>query len=91
MPRVEVADLIIDDSIEAKLRRKRPPLTGNEVREVAMWSPDAVTRWHTDQRHGRRLIVRGKTYGGRKIIAYLLPLDEAERIFKLKTARVERA
>jgi hypothetical protein len=88
--RIDVAELLIDESIEAKLRRKRPPLTGAEVEEVAVWSRDAITRWHTDPRHGRRLIVRGATYEGRKIIAYLIPVDEIERIFKLKTARIER-
>jgi hypothetical protein len=89
--RVGVAELRIDDSIEAKLRGKSPPLTGGEVREVVLWSRDATTRWDADAKHGRRLIVRGTTYQGRKIIAYLMPLSEAEGIFKLKTARVERA
>jgi hypothetical protein len=89
--RVDVADLIIDESIEAKINGKKPPLTGREVREVVLWAQDAVTRWDDDAKHGRRLIVRGTTYQGRKIIAYLMPLDEGSKIFKLKTAWIELA
>jgi hypothetical protein len=88
--RVYVAELIIDESIESKLRGKDPPLTGTEVEEVVLWSPGSVTRWHNHPDHGRRLIVRGTTYQDRKIIAYLMPLNEAEASFKLKTAWVER-
>jgi hypothetical protein len=91
VPRVYVADLLIDDSIEAKLHRKSPPLTGGEVREVVLWSRDATTRWHAHPVYGRRLVVRGTTYQDRKIIAYLKPLDEAEGIFELGTAWVELA
>jgi hypothetical protein len=87
--RVEVGDLLIDESIEAKLRGKTPPLTGQEVREVVLWSRDAATRWHNDAIHGWRLIVRGRTYQGRPIVAYCMPLEDDSAVFKLKTAWVE--
>jgi hypothetical protein len=85
--RVVVSNLIIDDSIEAKIRAKRPPLTGAEVREVVLWSRDAVTRWDTKPEHGRRLVVVGTTFLGRRLVAYLMPVDERESVYKLKTAR----
>jgi hypothetical protein len=90
--KVDVAVLIIDESIEAKINAKIPPLTGAEVREVAIYARDARTNWSPHPVHGLRLVVQGRTYRGRLIIAYLMPLNEhdpEEGTFKLKTAMAE--
>lgn len=92
MADVDVAWVIIDDSIEAKIRAKDPPLTGTEVREATVYAKDSQAGWDDDEEHGLRLVVQGKTYAGRSVIAYLIPLNEndpEEGTFKLKTAMVE--
>lgn len=89
MASVDIAQLIIDDSIEAKIKAKTPPLTPTEVREAVIYAKDAFLAWEDDDTHGSRLVVRGKTRSGRSIIAYLIPLNEndpEEGTFKLKTA-----
>lgn len=89
MATVDVAVLIIDPSIEAKIRAKTPPLTGDEVREVVVYSRDAQARWDEDDEHGTRLIVQGTTYAGRPVIAFCMPAnpgDPEEGTFILKTA-----
>jgi hypothetical protein len=86
MARYYVAELIIDDSIAAKIGQDDRWLTCAEVEEVVLWSRDAVTKWDHDEVHDRRLIVRGETFQGRKVIAFLMPVDEPARIFKLKSA-----
>lgn len=94
VPGVDVARLIIDESIETKINRKHPPLTGQEVREAVVYAKNAQARWDDDGEHGLRLIVRGKTYRGRSVIAYLMPVnddDPEEGTFVLKTAMVEES
>jgi len=46
------------------------------VREVVLYARNAETRWDDDQEHGLRLIVQGRTYAGRPLIAYLMPMNE---------------
>jgi hypothetical protein len=90
--RVDVAVLIVDPSIRIKIGRKDPPLTEDEVREVALYAREAETRWDDNEEHGLRLIVRGRTYAGRPLIAYLLPAnlnDPEEGTFILKTAMAQ--
>lgn len=94
MAKVDVAVLLIDPSIEAKINAKDPPLTGVEVREVVIYAQDAEASWSDDPEHGLRLVVRGKTYAGRELVAYLMPLNEhdpGEGTFKLKTAMAKPA
>lgn len=88
---VVVAVLIIDASVEAKIKQKHN-LTPVEVREAVVLAPDAETAWDEDPTHGLRLVVGGTTYTGRPVIAYLVPLNEndpEEGTFKLKTALSE--
>lgn len=91
--RVVVAELKIDPSVEAKIRAKpNHKLTGAEVREAVLYAKDAQAEWQDDEEHGRRLVVRGTTYLGRTIIAYMVPVnenDEDEGTFRLKTALAE--
>lgn len=84
-----VAVLIIDPSIERKLRTKHAPLTGEEVRQALVYRRDVEARWVDDDVHGERLEVRARTYSGIEFIAYLLPANEGdpgEGTFILKTA-----
>jgi len=88
---VVVAVLIIDASVEAKIKEKHK-LTPAEVHEAVRLAPDAQAAWDDDPEHGRRLVVTGTTYMGRPVIAYLVPLNEndpEEGTFKLKTALSE--
>lgn len=89
VPEVYVAVLIIDPSIEMKIRAKHPPLTGDEVREALVYRADLEAGWEDHEVHGRRLKVRTTTYSGVEFIAYLLPANEGdpeEGTFILKTA-----
>jgi hypothetical protein len=94
MAAIDLAVLIIDPSIEAKIRAKSPPLTGDEVREVVLFNRTAEAAWEDHPVHGRRLVVRGETYAGRRLIAYLMPANEGdpeEGTFVLKTAMADPA
>jgi hypothetical protein len=88
--KVVIAELIIPPEVEAKIRQKpNHNLTGVEVREAVIYSSDTRARWVEDAEHGRRLQVRGTTYRGRPVIAYMVPQswdDEEEGTFILKTA-----
>jgi hypothetical protein len=88
MARIDVAVLIIDPSVEAKIRAKHA-LTGDEVREVVLYNGNAQAGWEDHPKHGLRLVVKGQTFAGRWLIAYLLPANEGdpgEGTFVLKTA-----
>jgi hypothetical protein len=94
MARIDVAVLIIDPSVEAKIRAHNPPLTGDEVREVVLYNRKAQAGWEDHPEHGHRLVVQGQTYAGRRLIVYLLPANEGdpeEGTFVLKTAIAELA
>ncbi len=89
MSKVHVAVLIIDPSIEAKIRSKHAPLTGKQVREALLYGRDVETRWEDHEVHGRRLVARATTYAGVEFIAYLMSANEGdpeEGTFVLKTA-----
>lgn len=89
MPKVYVAVLVIDPPIEAKIRGKDPPLTGDDLRAAILYSKDTRTAWEDHEIHGRRLVAAGRTYDGVEFIAYLLPANEGdpeEGTFVLKTA-----
>jgi hypothetical protein len=87
--KVYIAVLIIDPSIEAKIRAKHAPLTAKEVRETLLYGRDIATWWDDSEEHGRRLAARAMTYAGIEFIAYLMPANEGdpeEGTFILKTA-----
>lgn len=91
--RLVIAVLIIDASIEAKIKEKHN-LTPAEVREAVLLDPDVQAEWlPPDEEHPRRrLKVAGTTYLARLVIAYLLPAneyDENEGTFVLMTALSE--
>jgi hypothetical protein len=89
VPKVDVAALIIDESVAVKIRTKHPPLTAEDLRAAILYSRNIQTRWQEHEEHGRRLVVRGRTYQGVEFVAYLLPAvehDPEEGTFVLKTA-----
>lgn len=87
VPSFHPAVLIIDPSIEQKLRHDHT-LTGDQVREVVLYgNPRHVeARWEVDDEHGERWVVQGKCYDGTKIIAYLMPTVADPDVCVLKTA-----
>jgi hypothetical protein len=87
--RVDVAVLIIDESIEAKIRDKHFPLTAGDVRQALVYGDFISSGWDDSEEHGLRLVVRAVTYAGTEFIAYLMPANEddpEEGTFVLKTA-----
>lgn len=89
MASIIIAEVLCDDAIAAKIRDKHPPLTFSTVRQALIYARDVQARWEEDPEHGRRVVARGRTYGGTPFVAYLSPLSEndpEEGTFKIKTA-----
>lgn len=89
MQKVDVAVLIVDESIEAKIRDKHFPLTAEDVRQALVYGHVISSSWADDAEHGVRLVVRAETYDRVEFIAYLMPANEGdpeEGTFVLKTA-----
>jgi hypothetical protein len=89
VPKVDVAKLIIDPSVEAKISTKHAPLTGEDVRDAVLYGRGISVRWEDHETHGRRLVVTATTRQGTKFVAFLLPANEGdpeEGTFVLKTA-----
>jgi hypothetical protein len=87
--RPAVYELRWDEEILEKLWRKHRVLA-REVADVALRDPEANFRWHEDRWHGRRLLVRGRTRGGRRLLVILDPLDLEDGIWRCRTAWEER-
>jgi hypothetical protein len=79
-----IAVIQISDEMEDKIRSRRF-VTGAEVREACV--PDAYEEagWDNDPVHGRRLVVTGRTYQGRRLKLILQPIDVTEGIWRLRT------
>ena len=89
MAKVDVAVLIIDESVAAKIRSKHAPLTPEDLRAAILYGRDTTTRWEDHELHGYRLVVNGTTYEGVQFVAFLQPArehDPEEGTFVLKTA-----
>jgi hypothetical protein len=86
---VDIARLIIDPSVEVKIRAKHAPLAAEDVRSALVYGRDIDVRWDDEETHGLRLIAHARTYDGVEFVAYLMPLNEndpEEGTFVLKTA-----
>lgn len=79
--------LIIDPTVEDKLRHKTPALTGDEVREALQAPAAAHAAWEDHPVHGLRVIANGVTASGRPILAALEPVDVNDGTWAVKTAR----
>jgi hypothetical protein len=87
--KVDVAVLIVDEPIEAKIRDKHFPLTAEDVRQAVVYGRVISAGWDDSDEHGLRLVVRATTYAGVEFLAYLMPANEGdpeEGTFVLKTA-----
>jgi hypothetical protein len=83
---VYIAEIRISDAIEVKIRTKHH-LTGAEVREAFVLRRDVEARWEDHPVHGRRAVVLGLTYRGRRVFAALFPVDPGDGVWNLMTAR----
>jgi hypothetical protein len=89
VPKVDVAVLVIDPSVETKIRDKHFPLTAEDVRAAVVYGRYIQAGWENHETHGLRLRVRTTTYAGVEFVAYLMPANEDdpyEGTFVLKTA-----
>lgn len=86
MPSVWIVDVLITPEVEHKLWVKHG-LKSSDVEEAVRFGAYREGRWHEHPIYGRRLLVKGETFGGVPVIAYLRPIDEAEGIWECRTAR----
>jgi hypothetical protein len=64
--KVHVAVVIVDPSIEQKIRSKHPPLTADDVRSAIVYGRGVQAVWDDSEEHGQRLIVRASTTVARR-------------------------
>lgn len=84
MKRVYIADVIIPDGIESKIRTKHN-LTGQDVRESLIYQ-DVPGEERDDEPYGVRTLVYGQTYDGVSFRAWLYPVDADDGIYRLGSA-----
>ena len=85
--RVWIAEILIPQSIEAKLRTRRG-MTGDQVRRACVPDRYEAAAWHEHPEHGRRLLVRARHEDGRVLRIILMPVDEVDGIWRLRTVLV---
>ena len=85
-PSVWIARIVFDPRVATKLHEKHGVSTW-EVEEACSLGAHREARWHTHPVYGRRLLVRGWTYAGGSVLAYLRPIDEADGVWECRTAR----
>ena len=83
--RHRILELIWDEDVIEKLWRKHR-VVPREVREVVFEDDGASFRWHRSRRHGRRLLVRGRTAGGRRLLIILRPVDLEGGVWRCASA-----
>lgn len=90
MKTVYIDDLLWDDENMTKIAAHQ--LTINEVYQALVLDTDREAAWVEDDEHGRRLIAIGTCeFDNKRIIAYLDPVNEAEGIWRPRTAwRLEK-
>ncbi|WP_134797005.1 hypothetical protein [Mycobacterium avium] len=86
---VPIYDVEITDWVNKKINAKKPGITADEVWDVCYEPRRHNARWHDHPVHGRRLIVRGRTPGGRSLRIILHPVDVELGKWRLKTAIAE--
>jgi hypothetical protein len=85
-----IYDVEISDWVKAKINAKKPGVTASEVWEVCYDRGRHNARWHNDPNHGGlRLLVMGRTSGGRLLRIILHPVDVELGKWRLKTAIAE--
>jgi hypothetical protein len=81
-----IADVLISPRVEEKLLVKHG-VRRDEVEDAVRFGAYRDARWHTHERHGERLIVRGTTRGDVELMTVLVPVDEADGVWRCKTSR----
>lgn len=84
-----ISQLQWDDAIIVKLWEEHH-VEWWEVEEVVLDDEEAKFRWHTSRKHGSRLLVRGKSAGGRRLFVVLAPVDPENGVWRCRTAWEER-
>jgi len=74
-----------DDKTVDKLWRKHR-VEPREVEEVVFDDEGAEFRWDRRREHGRRLLVRGRTAGGRRLLVILRPVDPEGGVWRCASA-----
>jgi uncharacterized DUF497 family protein len=83
--KVWIGDILISERIEEKIRRKHG-VRPEEVEEACRFGNHERVVWHDHHNYGRRLIVVGRTRGGRRLVVILSPVDEPNGVWSLRTA-----
>jgi hypothetical protein len=90
---VAIYDVEIPPAINAKINAKKPGVTACEVWEVC-YSRSPNARWHNDPKNGGwRLLVKGRTIGGRllRIILHLVDVEQGKWRLKPLLPRMTNA
>ncbi|ULE32873.1 hypothetical protein [Mycobacterium sp. IDR2000157661] len=86
---IPIYDVEISARINEKINSKKPGITKDEVWDVC-YSRDHQAKWDYDEGNGGwRLLVKGRTIGGRPLLVILHPEDEDQGKWRLKTAIAE--
>jgi hypothetical protein len=79
-----VGEIVFDPANEAKLRQRKG-ITAEEVRDAVAYGGHESARWDDDPDYGPRLVLTGSS-NGRRLRAYLRPLDRADGRWECLTA-----
>ena len=80
-----IGHIAFDPATSEKLRRKHN-LTDEEVVEAVAHGNHDRAVWDDEEAYGERLVLTGSTYNGRRIIAYLRPIDRDDGTWECMTA-----
>lgn len=84
--RVWIVDILMSDDVEHKLWVKHR-VRRAEVEEAALMGGYRDAIWLNDPDYGERLLVRGPTFDGVELLVVLEPVNEADGIWRCRTAR----
>jgi hypothetical protein len=79
------AQISISPSVERKIRTKHG-ISTKDLRMALIFGSQFRTKWDFNNPDGPSLVVVADLASGRKFMAHLLPVDESEGIWILKTA-----
>jgi hypothetical protein len=85
---VYIAEVRIPPWVAAKIREKHN-ITEEEVRESSVLTRVISSGWKEDRR-GRRVVLTGTTYAGRRLNVALSPINPGEGIWRLITTHPVR-
>ncbi len=57
-----------------------------EVEDVVFDDPEAEAWWASDRKHGRRLMIVGRTRGARRLLVILQPVNRRQGIWSLRSS-----